>query len=113
MFCKKNRRRCAEAFRRTSAEPGGPTTLYHQAIARSDLARWGEMEAQWAALRESDLAAEPWLDVLGPADAGPGEDSLQGLVDLGVQRRRQQMAPTSPVALELGALAERLGPFTP
>lgn len=46
------------AFRRAAAEPGGPTTLYHQAISRSDLAQWGEMQAQWAALG-ADEGAEP------------------------------------------------------
>jgi len=46
------------AFRRAAAEPGGPTTLYHQAISRSDLAQWGEMQAQWAALG-TDEGAEP------------------------------------------------------
>jgi LmbE family N-acetylglucosaminyl deacetylase len=42
--------RASEAFRRAAAEPGGPTTLYHQAISRGSLAQWGEMRAQWAAL---------------------------------------------------------------
>ncbi len=46
------------AFRRATAEPGGPTTLYHQALARGDLAQWGEMQAQWAALA-GDEATEP------------------------------------------------------
>jgi LmbE family N-acetylglucosaminyl deacetylase len=46
------------AFRRAAAEPGGPTTLYHQAISRSDLEQWGEMQAQWAALG-GDEGAEP------------------------------------------------------
>ena len=46
------------AFRRATAEPGGPTTLYHQAISRSDLAQWGEMQAQWAALGAAE-GAEP------------------------------------------------------
>lgn len=50
--------RASEAFRRAAAEPGGPTTLYHQAIARGDLAAWGEMEARWAELR-GDAAGEP------------------------------------------------------
>jgi len=50
--------RATEAFRRAAREPGGPTTLYHQAISRGDLASWGEMQAQWAALR-GDEAAEP------------------------------------------------------
>ena len=50
--------RATEAFRRAAAEPGGPTTLYHQALSRSDLAHWGEMEAQWAALRGEE-PAEP------------------------------------------------------
>lgn len=49
------------AFRRAAAERGGPTTLYHQALSRSDLARWGEMEAQLAALRGEDPAAAPEL----------------------------------------------------
>lgn len=54
------------AFRRAAAEAGGPTTLYHQALSRSDLARWGEMEAQLAALRGDDPAdmAEPTEDDL-------------------------------------------------
>ena len=43
--------RATEAFRRSAAGPGGPTALYHQALARSDLAGWGEMEAAWATLR--------------------------------------------------------------
>lgn len=47
--------RASEAFRRAAAEPGGPTTLYHQALSRSDLEGWGEMEAQWAALRAGDV----------------------------------------------------------
>ncbi len=47
------------AFRRAAAEPGGPTTLYHQALSRSDVARWGEMEAQVAALRGEEPAAAP------------------------------------------------------
>jgi N-acetyl-1-D-myo-inositol-2-amino-2-deoxy-alpha-D-glucopyranoside deacetylase len=47
-----------EAFRRAAAEPGGPTALYHQAISRGDLAQWGEMQAQWAALSGDD-GAEP------------------------------------------------------
>jgi len=50
--------RATEAFRRAAAEPGGPTTLYHQALSRSQLAHWGEMEAQWAALRGEE-PAEP------------------------------------------------------
>jgi len=58
--------RASEAFRRAAAEPGGPTTLYHQALARSDLARWGQMEAQWAALRGEDPTSpkEPTADDL-------------------------------------------------
>ena len=58
--------RATEAFRRAAAEPGGPTTLYHQALSRSDLARWDEMEAQWAALRGEESAApkEPTADDL-------------------------------------------------
>ncbi len=43
--------RATEAFRRASAEPGGPVALYHQALSRSGLAGWGEMQAEWAALR--------------------------------------------------------------
>jgi LmbE family N-acetylglucosaminyl deacetylase len=50
--------RATEAFRRAAAEPGGPTTLYHQAVSRSDLAGWGEMQAQHAALG-GDASAEP------------------------------------------------------
>jgi LmbE family N-acetylglucosaminyl deacetylase len=50
--------RDSEAFRRAAAEPGGPTTLYHQAPARSDLAAWGEMEARRAELR-GEAPAEP------------------------------------------------------
>jgi LmbE family N-acetylglucosaminyl deacetylase len=58
--------RASEAFRRAAAEPGGPTTLYHQALARSDLAQWGEMEAQWAALRgeEQSVPKEATADDL-------------------------------------------------
>jgi LmbE family N-acetylglucosaminyl deacetylase len=56
------------AFRRAAAEPGGPTTLYHQALSRSDLARWGEMEAQLAALRGEEAA-----DALQPTE----DDLLQ------------------------------------
>lgn len=58
--------RATEAFRRAAAEPGGPTTLYHQALSRSDLAGWGEMEAQWAALRGEEPTApkEPTADDL-------------------------------------------------
>ena len=58
--------RATEAFRRAAAEPGGPTTLYHQALSRSDLAGWGEMEAQWATLRGEDQAQpkEPTADDL-------------------------------------------------
>ena len=58
--------RASEAFRRAAAEPGGPTTLYHQALARGDLAQWGEMEAQWAALRgeERTTPKEPTADDL-------------------------------------------------
>jgi mycothiol S-conjugate amidase len=58
--------RASEAFRRAAAEPGGPTTLYHQALMRSDLAQWGEMEAQWAALRgeEPKEPKEPTADDL-------------------------------------------------
>ena len=43
--------RASEAFRRAAAEAGGPTTLYHQAIGKSDLAAWGDLEARRAALR--------------------------------------------------------------
>ncbi len=50
--------RATEAFRRVATEPGGPTTLYHQAISRSDLAGWAEMEARWTALRGEE-PAEP------------------------------------------------------
>jgi LmbE family N-acetylglucosaminyl deacetylase len=50
--------RATEAFRRAAAEPGGPTTLYHQALSRTDLAGWGEMEAQMIALR-GDAPTEP------------------------------------------------------
>ena len=55
-----------EAFRRTTGEPGGPTTLYHQAVSRSDLEGWGDMEAMWAKLRGDDAAAprEPTADDL-------------------------------------------------
>ena len=58
--------RATAAFRRAAAEPGGPTTLYHQALARSDLAQWGEMQAQWAALRGDEPSAptEPSADDL-------------------------------------------------
>ncbi len=58
--------RASEAFRRAAAEPGGPTTLYHQAISRSDLAGWGEMQAQWATLRGEEPAEpkEPTADDL-------------------------------------------------
>jgi mycothiol S-conjugate amidase len=54
-----------EAFRR-AAGPGGPTTLYHQAISRSDLEQWGEMQAQWAALGAGGAAEqkEPTADDL-------------------------------------------------
>jgi LmbE family N-acetylglucosaminyl deacetylase len=50
--------RATEAFRRAAAEPGGPTTLYHQALSRTDLAGWGEMDAQMAAFR-GDAPTEP------------------------------------------------------
>jgi LmbE family N-acetylglucosaminyl deacetylase len=50
--------RATEAFRRAALEPGGPSTLYHQALSRSDLAGWAEMQAQWAALRGEE-PAEP------------------------------------------------------
>jgi LmbE family N-acetylglucosaminyl deacetylase len=50
--------RATEAFRRAAAEAGGPTTLYHHALSRTDLAGWGEMEAQLAALR-GDAPTEP------------------------------------------------------
>jgi len=58
--------RATEAFRRVAAEPGGPTTLYHQALSRTDLAGWGAMEAQWAALRGDEPTApkEPTEDDL-------------------------------------------------
>ena len=58
--------RATEAFRRAAAEPGGPTTLYHQALSRSDLAGWGEMQAQFAALRGEEPAErkEPTADDL-------------------------------------------------
>ena len=58
--------RASEAFRRAAAGPDGPTTLYHQALARGDLAQWGEMEAQWAALRGEERTApkEPTADDL-------------------------------------------------
>jgi LmbE family N-acetylglucosaminyl deacetylase len=58
--------RATEAFRRALAEPGGPMALYHQALSRSDLARWGEMEDRWAALRgeESSAPKEPTADDL-------------------------------------------------
>ncbi len=58
--------RATVAFRRAAAEPGGPTTLYHQAISQSDLGGWGEMQAQWAALRGEDPAEpqEPTADDL-------------------------------------------------
>jgi hypothetical protein len=43
-----------------------------------------------------------------------GDDLLDPTArDLAVQRRRQQMALANPVALELGALAERPGPPAP
>jgi LmbE family N-acetylglucosaminyl deacetylase len=58
--------RASEAFRRAAAEPDGPTTLYHQALARGDLAQWGAMEAQWTALRGEEPTApkEPTADDL-------------------------------------------------
>jgi LmbE family N-acetylglucosaminyl deacetylase len=58
--------RATEAFRRAAREPGGPTSLYHQALARGDLAAWGEMEARWAELRGEDPAEprEPTADEL-------------------------------------------------
>jgi LmbE family N-acetylglucosaminyl deacetylase len=58
--------RATSAFHQAAAEPGGPTTLYHQALARSDLAQWGEMEAAWAALRGEEPAEpkEPSADDL-------------------------------------------------
>ncbi len=43
--------RATEAFRLAAAEPGGPTVLYHQAMAASDLDGWAESEATWATLR--------------------------------------------------------------
>ncbi len=43
-----------EAFRQAAGEPGGPTSLYHQALSRSDVEGWGEMEAAWAKLRGED-----------------------------------------------------------
>jgi hypothetical protein len=43
-----------------------------------------------------------------------GDDLIDpAFLDLAVQRRRQQMTLADPVAFELGALAKRLGPFTP
>jgi hypothetical protein len=43
-----------------------------------------------------------------------GDDLLDpAFLDLAVQGCRQQMALADPVALELGALTKRLGPFTP
>jgi hypothetical protein len=43
-----------------------------------------------------------------------GDDLIDPtLVDLAVQGCRQQMALANPVALELGALPKRRGPFTP
>jgi len=58
--------RATEAFRRAAAEPGGPTTLYHQALSGTFLAGWGEMDAQRAALRGGEPAApkEPTEDDL-------------------------------------------------
>jgi len=58
--------RATESFRRAAADPGGPTTLYHQALSRSDLAGWGEMEAAWAVLRGEQPAdrKEPTEDDL-------------------------------------------------
>jgi LmbE family N-acetylglucosaminyl deacetylase len=50
--------RATEAFRRAAGQPGGPTTLYHQALSRSDLEGWGAMQAEMAALRGGE-AAEP------------------------------------------------------
>ncbi len=47
-----------EAYRQAAGEPGGPTTLYHQALSRGDLAGWAEMDAQMAALRGEE-AGEP------------------------------------------------------
>jgi len=56
--------RATEAFRRAAATPGGPTTLYHQALSRSDLGGWEEMQAQLAALRGEEQAEpkEPTAD---------------------------------------------------
>jgi LmbE family N-acetylglucosaminyl deacetylase len=51
--------RATEAFRRTAREAGGPTTLYHQALSRSDLEGWEAMQAQWAALRGEEPAERP------------------------------------------------------
>ncbi len=57
--------RATAAFGRTSARPGGPGSLYHQALTRSDVEGWGAMEAQWAALRgEVDEPREPTADDL-------------------------------------------------
>jgi len=58
--------RATEAFLRAAAEPGGPTTLYHQALSRTDLAVWAEMQAQGAAPRGDETATrkEPTEDDL-------------------------------------------------
>jgi LmbE family N-acetylglucosaminyl deacetylase len=58
--------RATAAFHRATAQPGGPVALYHQALSRRDLAGWGEMQAEWAALRGEDPAAgaEPSADDL-------------------------------------------------
>ena len=53
----------SEAFRLAAAEPGGPTTLYHQALSRGDLGRWAQMEAAWAAIRGEE-PREPTADDL-------------------------------------------------
>lgn len=49
------------AFAAAAAEPGGPTTLYHQALSRADLEGWSEMQSRWAELR-GEASPEPTAD---------------------------------------------------
>jgi LmbE family N-acetylglucosaminyl deacetylase len=108
--------RATEAFRRTAAEAGGPTVLYHVAIPRSAIARMVELQQAGAA--GSDLAAPPSEDDLLQqrrfAELARPDEEVTTIVDVRAQlpkklaalaahesqMRGNQFADAPPEALE-------------
>ncbi len=82
-----------EAYRRAAGEPGGPTTLYHQALSRGDLAGWAAMDAQMAALRGEE--GLPSRRSPPPTTCSSGSDSKSWPAPTRTSRPRSMSARSS------------------